>query len=308
MPPATSPSPPSKGPKLSGLKVADQALTSATYQIDIVQRVRVTSDGPLESDTIDQIKNKLERSLQRDLGGYSSNDESSSAKISVTETSVNVLRKGGRDRTLSSSASPPSRAPNPGNHLVTTAARRQPLQLEEPTSKRAPQRILFYHAHDPHYSFTNFSPDPVEYDGKIYPTSEHLFQSLKFLPHRPELAEHMRTCSKRPRDVFNEAHRFSPEVRPDWLKVRIEMMDLALWHKFTQNTHLKDELLSTGDAELVEDSDKDAFWGVGPDGKGGNQLGKALQRLRTKLRDANTTANDHGRGGKADLIKTVHRQ
>lgn len=29
-------------------------------------------------------------------------------------------------------------------------------------------------------------------------------------------------------------------------------MDLALWHKFTQNTHLKDELLSTGDAELVE--------------------------------------------------------
>lgn len=29
-------------------------------------------------------------------------------------------------------------------------------------------------------------------------------------------------------------------------------MDLALWHKFTQNTHLKDELLSTGGAELVE--------------------------------------------------------
>jgi len=29
-------------------------------------------------------------------------------------------------------------------------------------------------------------------------------------------------------------------------------MDLILWHKFTQNRHLKEELLSTGDAELVE--------------------------------------------------------
>jgi len=29
-------------------------------------------------------------------------------------------------------------------------------------------------------------------------------------------------------------------------------MDLVLWHKFTQNNHLKKELLSTGEAELVE--------------------------------------------------------
>jgi len=34
----------------------------------------------------------------------------------------------------------------------------------------------------------------------------------------------MRTCSQRPRAVFDEAHRFSPEARPDWLKVRIEMV------------------------------------------------------------------------------------
>ncbi|KAI6010949.1 hypothetical protein F5J12DRAFT_891455 [Pisolithus orientalis] len=357
MSPSSSPSPPSTGSKHSGSKVPDQGQTSATYQIDIVQRMRVTSDGPLESDEIDQIKNKLERSLQRDLGGYLSSDESSSTKISITETSVNVLRKGGRDRTLSSSASFPSFSFTSTQTLgaAWSPQRHKSQPSQEASSKRAPQRILFYHAHDPYYGFTNFSPDPVEYHGKTYPTSEHLFQSLKarpttvrfsiffiirpivarrvgspgkFLPHRPELAEHMRTCSKRPRVVFDEAHRFSPEARPDWLKVRIEMMDLALWHKFTQNTNLKDELLSTGDAELVEvsdaffslplvpqpilrtfllfaslpkDSDKDAFWGVGPDGKGGNQLGKALQRLRTKLRDASTTANGHGRS-KARLI------
>lgn len=42
-----------------------------------------------------------------------------------------------------------------------------------------PARILFYHKHDPHYGFTNFSPHPVMYKGKCYPTSEHLFQSFK---------------------------------------------------------------------------------------------------------------------------------
>ena len=42
-----------------------------------------------------------------------------------------------------------------------------------------PQRILFYHKHDPHYGFTNFSDHPVTYQGKVYPTSEHLFQALK---------------------------------------------------------------------------------------------------------------------------------
>lgn len=61
-------------------------------------------------------------------------------------------------------------------------------------------------------------------------------------------------------------------------------MDTTLELKFTQHEDLKEELLATGDAELVEDSDKDAFWGVGADGKGRNELGKALERLRTKLR------------------------
>lgn len=40
-------------------------------------------------------------------------------------------------------------------------------------------RILFYHKHDPHYGFTNFSAHPVVYKGKKYPSSEHLFQSFK---------------------------------------------------------------------------------------------------------------------------------
>ncbi|KAJ6512672.1 hypothetical protein C8R45DRAFT_1067879 [Mycena sanguinolenta] len=154
-------------------------------------------------------------------------------------------------------------------------------------SPRTPTRarVLFYHKTDPHYGFTNFSSHPVFYDNKRYPTSEHLFQSFKFQPHRPRLAEHIRTCSERPSVAFSEARRFQPEVRSDWKDVNIQMMDLALWHKFTQHESLRSELLATDDAELIEDSDKDSFWGVGADRKGRNELGKALERLRTRLRD-----------------------
>ncbi|KIK98136.1 hypothetical protein PAXRUDRAFT_824207 [Paxillus rubicundulus Ve08.2h10] len=269
MPPALPPtqSPPKTTKRSSAHRTTSsvaRASSPTTYQIDIVQRFRVTSNEPLTSSKIDEIKKSLGRAGD---WGYLSDDD----KIKITRTSLEVDEGGGG---LPSPPLPPHSASSEGS-----AKQKQ----EQP-----PRRILFYHVNDPYYGFTNFSPDPVEYQGKRYPTSEHLFQSLKFLDHRPELAEHIRTCSNRPRVVFDETHRFNPEVRPDWLRVRIETMDMVLWHKFTQNEHLKEELLSTGDAELVEDSDKDAFWGVGPDGNGENQLGKALQRLREKLRDEAT--------------------
>ena len=44
---------------------------------------------------------------------------------------------------------------------------------------RVRPKIYFYEKHSPYYEFTNFSPHSVEYDGKRYPTSEHLFQSFK---------------------------------------------------------------------------------------------------------------------------------
>lgn len=48
------------------------------------------------------------------------------------------------------------------------------------------------------------------------------------MKHRPELAEHIRTCSTRPRVVFDETHRFNPEVRTDWLQVRVEMVRIHI--------------------------------------------------------------------------------
>ncbi|KAJ7045058.1 hypothetical protein C8F04DRAFT_940868 [Mycena alexandri] len=155
---------------------------------------------------------------------------------------------------------------------------------KSPTHRRP--KILFYHIHDPHYGFTNFSAHPVQYKGKRYPTSEHLFQAFKFMDTRPDIAEKIREISEFPRDAFKEARTQQAYVRSDWKDVNIAMMDIAVEHKFAQHDDLKEELLMTGDAELVEDSAEDAFWGIGNRGSGRNELGKALERLRTKIRSA----------------------
>ncbi|KAH0833184.1 hypothetical protein J3R83DRAFT_12213 [Lanmaoa asiatica] len=150
------------------------------------------------------------------------------------------------------------------------------------TSKTAP--ILFYDKNDPFYEFTNFSPHEVIHKGKKYPTSEHLFQALKFLDDHPEIAERIRSCGERPMLAFDEAHRYQKWVRSDWRQVNTEKMEVALRLKFTQHPDLKALLLGTGDADLVEDSPRDYFWGIGADHSGRNELGKALVRLREELR------------------------
>lgn len=82
-------------------------------------------------------------------------------------------------RSVSNSSSTPSHiqrshSNQPSPTLTRRYSRSSP---HSPTQTRS--RILFYHKHQPYYGFTNFSNHPVEFEGKKYPTSEHLFQSLK---------------------------------------------------------------------------------------------------------------------------------
>ncbi|KIK92350.1 hypothetical protein PAXRUDRAFT_830033 [Paxillus rubicundulus Ve08.2h10] len=162
-------------------------------------------------------------------------------------------------------------------------------------NRRKPHKISFYDKGKPYYEFTNFSPHDVLYKGKRYPTSEHLFQAFKFLDAHPQIAERIRTCGDKPMQAFDKAHKYQRNVRSDWAQVHIQKMEIALELKFTQHTDLKQKLLDTGDAELVEDSPRDWFWGVGADGTGSNELGKALMRLRDdKLRQPDH--DNHGNG------------
>jgi len=98
----------------------------------------------------------------------------------------------------------------------------------------------------------------------------------------PALAERIRKLPT-PRMAQQEARKEAHRQRTDWLDVNVAIMDNVLNIKFSQHRSLRHMLRNTGSRELVEDSPIDSFWGIGRDGKGRNELGKALMRLRERL-------------------------
>ena len=66
-------------------------------------------------------------------------------------------------------------------------------------------------------------------------------------------------------------------------------MKKALIAKFTQHKDLRAKLIATKDAQLIEHTHRDKYWGDGNDGgtgeKGLNMLGKLLMEIRELLKD-----------------------
>ena len=73
-------------------------------------------------------------------------------------------------------------------------------------------------------------------------------------------------------------------LRKDWEHVKDNVMREALMAKFTQHSDLKQQLLSTGSATIIEHTENDSYWGDGGDGSGKNKLGVLLMEIRERLR------------------------
>lgn len=132
-----------------------------------------------------------------------------------------------------------------------------------------------------YFFLSNFYPSPVWYDGMEYPTVEHAYQAAKTF----SFAE-MRAIAKArtPGEAKRMGKRLNPEsLRPEWEKVKVEVMRHLLFAKFERHPDLAKLLLETEDLHLCEDNNwGDRFWGR-VDGYGMNALGELLMDVRTVL-------------------------
>ncbi|KAF9000292.1 hypothetical protein BDQ17DRAFT_1427293 [Cyathus striatus] len=153
---------------------------------------------------------------------------------------------------------------------------------------QAPHIIRFEQMTQGWYAwFTNTSAHPVLYKGFTYPTAAHLFEAMKYIDTRPEVVEMIRTCQNI-NDVYAISQRFQQFQRPDWNQtVAMCAMEDVLALKFMQHPELRAILLNTENAILKYSDRNDPFWGEGPDGNGRNELGKALMKIRDRIRNAN---------------------
>jgi N-glycosidase YbiA len=141
--------------------------------------------------------------------------------------------------------------------------------------------IAFYSTTGEHGAFSNISRHPIFLHGKHWRTSEHFFQAQKF--QGTEHEEAVRRC-KTPREAANLGRSRKLPLRRDWEAVKDQVMLEAVRAKFTQHDDLRELLLGTGDALLVEHTPKDSYWGDGGDGSGKNRLGQILMSVRKELR------------------------
>ena len=73
-------------------------------------------------------------------------------------------------------------------------------------------------------------------------------------------------------------------IRSDWQQVKDDVMRTAVRRKFETHARLREQLLATGDEELVENAPNDYYWGRGRSGTGKNMLGRILMEVRKELR------------------------
>lgn len=147
----------------------------------------------------------------------------------------------------------------------------------------ATKRIEFYGTGGEYGFLSNFLPMPVRLKGKLWPSSEHYFQAQKFAGtvHEAEIRN-----AGTPTIAARLGRDRRKPLRRDWESVKDDVMREAVRAKFTQHADLREALLATGEALLIEHTAEDDYWGDGGDGHGQNKLGRILMQIREELRAA----------------------
>jgi len=167
----------------------------------------------------------------------------------------------------------------------TTPAARKNLATTAPA---AAMEVRFYRANEkPYGAFSNLYRREIEFEGRTYPTSEHAYQAGK--ARKTDVREWILSAPT-PALAAMAAHGlYIWDVVPNWTQIKFDRMRSVLRAKFEQHADLRELLLSTGNARLVEagtvSNAVNRLWGeVG--GKGENMLGVMLMELRAELAEA----------------------
>lgn len=167
--------------------------------------------------------------------------------------------------------------------------------------------VSFYREDEkPFGAFSNFYPGVIDIEGIAYPTVEHYINAKKFTDENYQALIRSQSTPNKAKILgdriesslssrYGNSYQWRMEldrlirerkgvrIREDWEKVKSDVMYAGLKAKFTQHPELKLVLSSTKNARIEYVSPTDLYWGTGEDGKGANQLGLLLMKLRDEF-------------------------
>lgn len=125
-----------------------------------------------------------------------------------------------------------------------------------------------------HAFLSNFWMFPIEYEGILYPSTEHAYQAAKYYDR-----ERKERIAAMPKPGQAKRAGQEPGIREDWRDVSIAVMREVCEIKF-QDPVLRAKLDATKGEILVEGNTwGDTFWGI-CNGVGENWLGRILMEIR----------------------------
>jgi len=145
--------------------------------------------------------------------------------------------------------------------------------------------VRFYRASEkPYGAFSNLYRREIEFEGEKFATSEHAYQAGK--ARKPEVRKWLMEAPSPALLAMAAYGLYVWDINSDWSKIKFDRMKRVLQAKFTQHEDLKQLLLSTGTARLVESATVDnavnRLWGE-VNGVGKNKLGELLMEVRAEL-------------------------
>jgi len=177
--------------------------------------------------------------------------------------------------------------------MKRSAANRTTKSVVDRGTTSAVDDVRFYRANErPYGVFSNLFRRSINFEGRVFPTAEHAYQAGKA---RKEKVREWILSAPTPGLVAMAAHGlYTWDIVPDWSQIKYDRMRQVLRAKFTQHDDLRQLLLSTGGARIVEAGRVanvvNCTWGE-VNGKGRNMLGVLLMELRTELMKASSGAS-----------------
>ncbi|MGH1485727.1 MAG: NADAR family protein [Cellvibrionaceae bacterium] len=115
-----------------------------------------------------------------------------------------------------------------------------------------------------------------------WPTAEHYYQAHKY-EDKPYAQIILSAATGQ--QAHQLGNRWFKRKVSDWKTKRRVWMTRALYRKTMEHQDIKQALLETENALLIETSLYDHYWGIGRDQRGENILGKVWMDIRQKINE-----------------------
>lgn len=143
-------------------------------------------------------------------------------------------------------------------------------------------------------TYSQWAPSKFVIDGVLYNCCEQYMMAKKALMFHDYVALQKIMSSKDPSYQKEQGRKVIDFDVNLWTKYCRQIVYDANYAKFTQNPEMREELIATGNKEIVEASPEDKIWGIGlhesdplawdkSTWKGTNWLGEAIMAVREDL-------------------------